>query len=93
MEKKKIAELAQHLVESYKLINQIESNKQYWINKAKEEAGFIPEEGDWVHVETSLFKIRISVHHKSHSDSKYWINGKWKNSSFGSDYPDLDTLI
>lgn len=90
---KKITELAQHLINSYQLTNQIENNKQYWINKAKEEAGFIPEEGDGVHVEITLFKIRVSIHHKNHNGSKYWINGEWRDSPFGSDYPDLDTLI
>lgn len=66
-------------------------NKEYWINRAKEEAGFIPKEGDWIGVEVTMWSIRISVYHKENSvtGAKYWINGEWFDTPFPEKYPDL----
>lgn len=63
-------------------------DKDYWFNKAKEEAGFIPEgEKDWLHVEVTKWKIEVSVHHDKYGGGKYWINGQWFNTSFPNKYP------
>ena len=53
-------------------------------------SGFIPKEGDWIHVEVTLWHIRISVYHKNGTkDAKYWLNGEWFNTPFPEKYPNL----
>lgn len=78
------------LRESHDLAYALE-NKEFWINKAKEEAGFIPKEGDWIHVEVTRWKIAISVYHENSSgkDSRYWINGAWYTTPFPEFYPSI----
>lgn len=90
---KKINELVLTLQQANNLERQI-SDREYWINRAKEEAGFVPREGDWVHVEITMWSIRISVYHKANSakDSKYWINGEWFNTPFPEKYPFLSDM-
>lgn len=85
-----INELTSHLKEIYNLRDKL-NDKEYWINRAKEEAGFIPREGDWIHVEVTMYHIRISVYHNGGNakDSKYWINGEWFDIPFPKKYPDL----
>lgn len=87
---KVINELASHLNRVYDLQCEL-NDKEYWINRAKEEAGFIPREGDWVHVEVTIYHIRISVYHKANGakDAKYWLNGEWFNTPFPEKYPNL----
>lgn len=89
---KVIGEILSHLKEisniRYKL-----NDKEYWINRAKEEAGFIPREGDWISVDITPWHIKVSVYHK-HTDhnikeARYWINGEWFNTPFPEKYPDL----
>lgn len=66
-------------------------DRAFWIKKAQEEAGFIPEEGDWVHVEIGRYKIQVSVYHKNRDigTSRYWINGQWFNTNFPDKIPYL----
>ena len=81
-----IVKIAENLIEVRKLKEELD-NPDYWIKKAQEEAGFIPAEGDRIHVEVTLFKIEVSVYHKEHGDSKYWKNGVWCDNPFDSNYP------
>ena len=69
-------------------------DKDYWINRAKEEAGFIPREGDWIHVEVTIWKIEVSVHHDRHvsGENRYWINVEWFNTPFPEKYPYLSEM-
>lgn len=68
-------------------------DKEYWINKAAKETGFIPREGDWISVEVTLWYIRVSVYRKytDHNlkEARYWINGEWFNTPFPEKYPRL----
>lgn len=82
----KIIEIAENLINVRKLKEELE-NKEYWIQKAAKETDFVPAEGDWIHVEVTLFKIEVSVYHKGYKGSKYWKNGVWFNDPFGSGYP------
>lgn len=89
---KVINELTSHLKEVRNLQHELE-DKEYWINRAKEETGFIPREGDWIHVEVTIWKIVVSVYHKytdhKFKEARYWINGEWFNTPFPEKYPDL----
>lgn len=89
---KKIIEMAKHLIEVRKLKEELHDEK-YWIQKASQETDFVPAEGDWIHVEVSLFKIEVSVHHKGYEGSKYWKNGVWCQTPLGSDYPLPEELL
>ena len=82
----KIIEIAENLINVRRLKEEL-NNKEYWVKKAQEEAGFVPAEGDWIHVEVSLFKIEVSVYHKESGTGKYWINGVWFDNPFDSNYP------
>lgn len=66
-------------------------DKDYWIDKAAKETGFIPREGDWIHVEVTIWKIAVSVHHDKHviGENRYWINGEWFDTPFPKKYPNL----
>ena len=89
----KIKALADILNKIYLLKNEID-DKEYWIKRAQEEAGFIPAENDWVSVEVKTWKIEISVYHKSGIEgSKYWINGQWFDTCFPGNIPSLDELL
>lgn len=65
------------------------NNSEYWINLAKEEAGWEPQEGDWVSVDIKTYKIMVNVYHKKVGKGIYWINGQWFNTPFPGDYPNL----
>ena len=68
-------------------LTQTLNNENYWINKAKE-AGFIPQEGDWISVKVSTWRIEVYVYHKEGcKGAKYWLNGKWFDTSFPKEYP------
>ena len=82
----KIKEIAENLINVYRLKEEL-NDKEYWINKASKETDFVPAEGDWIHVEVSLFKIEISVHHKEYGGAKYWKNGVWSDNAFDTRYP------
>lgn len=84
--KDKIIEIAENLINVQKLKEEL-NNKEYWIQKASQETDFVPAEGDWIHVEVTLFKIEVSVHHKEYGSAKYWKNGHWTNNPFDSSYP------
>ena len=84
--KDKIIKIAENLIEVRKLKEEL-NNKEYWIKKAQEEAGFVPAEGDWIHVDVTLFKIEVGVHHKEYGSAIYWMNGIWTNNPFDSSYP------
>lgn len=91
-------ELIKQIAEHQKALNSLRdqiNNPTYWIKKAQEEAGFIPAEGDWVHVNIERYRIEISVYHKlaSPESSKYWINGEWFDTSFPEKYPYINDLI
>ena len=89
---KQIQELAEHLLSVRRLRREIE-DKDFWINKAIEEAGFTPEEGDWVAVNVEIWKIAVSVYHKHGiKGAKYWINGKWFDTPFPQEFVDLSNL-
>lgn len=84
-----INKISNCLKEVYSLKSKLD-NKDYWIDRAVKEAGFIPKEGDWIHVEVTLWHIRISVYHKNGAkDAKYWLNGEWFNTPFPEKYPNL----
>lgn len=90
-------ELLNELIDSLENVRSIkrtiESNSEYWINKAKEEAGFIPKEGDFISVEIQVFGlIRISVYHKDGKENKHWMNGEWGDTSYARYYPMLSEL-
>lgn len=82
----KIMELAECLVKANQLEEELR-NKEYWINKAAKETDFVPEEGDWIHIEVTLLRIEVSVHHKEYGGAKYWKNGVWSDDAFSSKYP------
>lgn len=84
----KIKELTKTLNKAYELKNKLD-DKEFWIKKASEETDFVPQEGDWIHVEVSLFKIEVSVHHKEYGHGKYWKNGVWVDDPFSTNYPSL----
>lgn len=88
----KIIKVMKDLIEIYNLKKEL-YDKDYWIEKASKEAGFIPMEGDWISIEITTFKIEVSVYHKTNEDSKYWVNGIWTNNSFTSDYPRPDQYL
>jgi len=84
-------EILKEIVECQERIYTLErklDNKSYWINKAKEEAGFEPHEGDWISIDIKLWKIEVNVYPKSGvKGARYWINGKWFNTSFPEKIP------
>lgn len=87
-----INKMSNYLKEVYYLKSKLD-NKEYWINRAKEEAGFIPKEGDWISVEVTLWLIRVSVYH-NHTDhnlkeARYWLNGEWFDTPFPKKYSNL----
>ena len=87
--KEKIIEIAENLIQVRQLKEELD-NKEYWIQKASQETDFVPAEGDWIHIEITLYKIRVSVHHKQSEGGKgdkYWINGVWFDNPFDSNYP------
>lgn len=88
----KIIKIAEDLIEVRKLKEEID-NKEYWIQKAAKETDFIPAEGDWIHVEITLFKIEVSVCHKNYGGSKYWKNGHWFDDPFDSNYPLYEKML
>ena len=89
----KIKNLAEILNKIYSLKNEI-NDKEYWIKRAQEEAGFIPAEDDWVSVEVQTWKIEIFVYHKSGiKGSKYWINGQWFDTCLPKSIPSLSNII
>ena len=89
----KIKELAECLVKAYKLKEELYNNKEYWLDKAAKETDFVPADGDWIHVEVTLFRIEVSVYHKEYGGSKYWKNGVWSDDPFGTKYPLPDELV
>ena len=82
----KIIEIAENLIRVRQLKEELD-DKEYWIQKASQETDFVPAEGDWIHIEVTLFKIEIGVHHKNYGGAKYWMNGHWANDSFDTNYP------
>ena len=90
---KVIDELISHLTKVRDLQDKLH-DKEYWINRAKEEAGFIPREGDWIHVEITIWKVAVSVYHDKHviGENRYWINGEWFNTPFPEKYPHLSDM-
>ena len=88
----KIIKLAKSLIEVYKLTEELK-DKEYWIEKASKETDFVPAEGDWIHVEVSLFKIEVGVHHKDYGGARYWKNGHWSNNVFDSNYPLYEEML
>lgn len=72
------------------------NDKNYWIEKAKKEAGFVPKEDTWIHIEVTTWKIEVSVYpsYKGSTDgAKYWINGKWFDTSFPGSIPYYKNLV
>ena len=66
---------------------------QKLIQKAQEEAGFEPHEGDWISVEITTWKIMIHVYPKSGcKGARYWINGKWFDTAFPSTIPSITEI-
>lgn len=82
----KIIEIAENLIRVRKLKEELD-DKEYWIQKASQETDFVPAEGDWIHVEVTLFKIEVRVGHKEYGSGKYWKNGVWTDNPFDSSYP------
>lgn len=60
----KIIKIAENLIEIRKLKEELD-DKEYWINKAAKETDFVPTEGDWIHIEVTLFKIMVKNHKKN----------------------------
>lgn len=90
--KDKIIELAEYLVKASQLKEELK-NKEYWIDKAAKETDFVPADGDWIHIEVTLFRIEVSVHHKEYGGAKYWKNGIWCDDPFSSKYPLLKEML
>ena len=88
----KIKELVKCLVKAYQLKEELR-DKEYWISKAAKETDFVPAEGDWIHVDVSLFRIEVSVHHKEYGGAKYWKNGVWSDNAFDTRYPLPEELL
>ena len=86
-----MTEIIEKLIASIKEVRNLKKeleNKEYWINRAKEEAGFIPEKDDWISIEVSSYIIRVSVYHKHNSGKNvYWINGQWFDTPFPKESP------
>lgn len=85
--KDKIKELANCLVNVYNLEHEIGYDKEYWLNKAKDETDFVPDEKSWISVEVKPYKIEVYVY--SEAKSKYWINGVWVDDPFSREYPNI----
>lgn len=84
--KEKIIKIAENLIEVRKLKEELD-DKEYWIQKAAQETDFVPAEGDWIHIDVSLYTIEVGVHHKEYGGTKYWKNGYWTNGPFDSNFP------
>jgi hypothetical protein len=86
----KLNQLKNSLKEAQNLISEL-NNPEYWINRAKEEAGFIPQEGDWILIDVTLYKIQINIYPKffKPGTSAHWINGQWFTTAFPINYPNL----
>jgi hypothetical protein len=71
------------------------NNKEYWLNKAKEETDLVLLDDAWIYVDVTLLKIEVSVYSNKGSEynSKYWINGEWFDKPFDVKYPDIKTLL
>lgn len=82
----KIIEMAESLIKVRRLKEELK-DKSYWIDKAAKETGFVPAEGDWIHVDVTLFKIVVGVHHEKYGGTKYWFNGVWTDDPFDSKHP------
>lgn len=88
----KIIEMAKNLINVRELKAEID-NPDYWIQKAAQETDFVPAEGDWIHVEITIYKIEVDVYHKQHGGGKYWKNGVWYNDPFGFGYPMHEQML
>ena len=88
----KIIEIAENLINVQKLKEELD-NEEYWIQKAAKETDFVPAEGDWIHINVTLFKIEVSIHHKELGTAKYWMNGVWTNTPFCSSFPLYDKML
>lgn len=86
----KLNQLKNSLKEAQNLISEL-NNPEYWINRAKEEVGFIPQEGDWILIDVTLYKIQVNIYHKvfKPGTAVYWINGQWFDTPFPLNYPNL----
>ena len=88
----RIIKIAENLIEVWKLKEEL-NDKDYWIEKASKETDFVPAEGDWIHVEVTLFKIEVGVYHKKYGGARYWKNGHWFNDAFDSNYPMYNEML
>ena len=88
----KIIELAECLTKAYKLREELR-DKEYWLAKAAKDTDFVPADGDWIHVEVTLFRIEVSVYHKEYGGAKYWKNGVWSDDPFNTKYPLLKEML
>lgn len=84
--KEKIIEIAENLIRVRQLREELD-DKEYWIQKAAQETDFVPAEGDWIHINVSLYTIEVGVHHEKYGGAKYWKNGVWFDDPFSSNYP------
>lgn len=80
--------------EKLSVLNEKLQDSVYWINKAKEEAGFEPHEGDRVRAKITDWGIEVSVYPGSGiKGARYWINGMWFDTCFPSRIPSKDNIL
>lgn len=89
-----IKDTVKHLTSLFDLELKL-NNKEYWLNKAKEETDLVLSDTAWIHVEVTLLQICVSVFPSrgSNNKRKYWINGEWFDKPFDVDYPNIKTLL
>ena len=70
-------------------------NKEYWLNKAKEETDLVLSDDAWVSVNVTVWYIEVCVYSSwsKPSQSKYWKNGEWFDNPFEINYPGIKTLL
>lgn len=88
----KIMAIAENLINVHRLEQELD-DKEYWINKAAKEAGFVPAENDWIHVDVTFFKVVISVYHQQYEGSVYWVNGVWTTDPHSFNYPSYEKML
>ena len=90
--KEKIIEIAENLIRVRQLKEEL-NDKEYWIQKAAQETDFVPAEGDWIHIEVTLYFIEVRVHHKEYGGSRYWTNGVWSKDAFNLKFSIYEEML
>ena len=90
-------EVLKEIVECQKKLSALSEklrNSVYWINRAKEEAGFEPHKGVRVYAKIQEYGIEVSIYPEFGTrGARYWINGMWFETCFPSKIPSRDNIL